>query len=180
MQVHNPAATDLCSQDGFCAFYAEALPKVYGYFYTRCGADKSTAEDLTQETFLAAAKEIKAGKIIEQPLPWIVGIARHKLLDHFRRARSVHLLVLAGDEDLDGRDAPALPEFDVGDREGILAALAAVASPQRDALILHFMDDLPVAEVALMLGRSRGATESLISRGRVAFRKHYLETNDDS
>ena len=48
----------------------------------------TVAEDLAQETFLAAVAELKRGRAVETPLPWIFGIARHKLLDHYRR-RSV-------------------------------------------------------------------------------------------
>ena len=43
------------------------------------------AEDLTQETFLASVDELKKGRHPEAPIPWIYGIARHKLLDHYRK-----------------------------------------------------------------------------------------------
>jgi RNA polymerase sigma-70 factor (ECF subfamily) len=180
MQVRNPATNQLATPDGFRSFYAEALPRVYGYLFTRCGHDKSVAEDLTQEVFFAAAREIKQGKSIDQPMPWIVGIARHKLLDHFRRERFAHLIVLTGENDDFDDAAQTPPDYDTGDQERIAAALASVPSSQRDALILHFMDDLPVAEVALRLGRSRTATESLIARGRISFRNRYLEAGDDT
>ena len=69
----------------FCAFYDDALPRVYGYFLHRTGRSPAVAEDLTQETFLAAVRELKKGRRPEAPIPWIYGIARHKLLDHYRR-----------------------------------------------------------------------------------------------
>src|SRR5215216_2187526 len=69
----------------FEAFYEDALPRVYGYFLYRCGGSVPLAEDLTQETFLAAVGELKKGRRVETPISWIYGIARHKLLDHYRR-----------------------------------------------------------------------------------------------
>jgi Sigma-70 region 2 len=42
----------------------------------------SVAEDLTQETFLAAVAELEKGRRVEAPVRWIYGIARHKLLEH--------------------------------------------------------------------------------------------------
>ena len=86
--------------------------------------------------------------MIEQPLPWVIGIARHKLLDHFRRQRPSNLAVqLAGQPDETLPAWPFMP-IEVGNEEGILEALRAVPAAQRDALILHFMDDGPVTEVA--------------------------------
>jgi RNA polymerase sigma-70 factor, ECF subfamily len=69
----------------FRAFYDDALPRVYGYFLHRCGGSVPVAEDLTQETFLAAVAELKKDKRVATPVAWIYGIARHKLLDHYRR-----------------------------------------------------------------------------------------------
>jgi RNA polymerase sigma-70 factor, ECF subfamily len=176
-RVHNSTTVDLASPDGFRAFYLEALPRVYGYFYNRSGANKSVAEDLTQETFLAAAKEIRYGKTIEHPLPWVVGIARHKLLDHFRRDRTAQFTVLITDDEAHGESDEPIPELDISNREVVLVALAAVPSPQRDVLILHYMDGLSIQEAALALGRSRTATASLLARARHAFRERYLEAD---
>jgi DNA-directed RNA polymerase specialized sigma24 family protein len=71
--------------EAFGAFYDHAVPRIYGYFYHRCGGASGIAEELTQETFVTAVTAIRAGRPIAAPLPWLVGIARHKLLDHYRR-----------------------------------------------------------------------------------------------
>jgi hypothetical protein len=67
-------------RDAFDGFYEDALPRVYGYFLHRCGGSVPVAEDLTQETFLAAVAELRKGRRIDAPIRWIFGIARHKLL----------------------------------------------------------------------------------------------------
>ncbi len=74
-QLSDPAVFD--------AFYAEALPVVYGYFLRRTGGVPAVAEDLTQETFLAAV-QIGKGTTVDAPMPWLIGIARHRLVDHYR------------------------------------------------------------------------------------------------
>src|SRR2546429_8424155 len=82
----------------FRAFYANALPLVYGYLRARCGGSVAAAEDLTQETFMAAVQWIKGGGPVDAPLPWVVGIAKRKLLDHYRKEeRSERRLALAWD-----------------------------------------------------------------------------------
>ena len=75
--------------NAFSSFYEDALPRVYGYFLHRCGGSVPVAEDLTQETFLAAVSELRKGRRVDAPIRWIYGIARHKLLDHYRRQERV-------------------------------------------------------------------------------------------
>src|SRR2546429_7795827 len=66
------------------ALYDHALPQVYGYLLTRCG-QRAVAEDLTAETFLAAVDAARAGRGAPVSTAWLVGVARHKLSDHWRR-----------------------------------------------------------------------------------------------
>ena len=149
--------------------YEVALPQVYGYLLRRCG-DRTVAEDLTSEVFLAAV-----GAQGEVGLPWLIGTARHKLVDHWRRtAREDRTLTEAAwpCEDSDPWEA----RLDVLLARQVLAGLA----PQhRAALVLRHVDDLPVPQVAAALGRTLHATEALLSRARAAFRRAYEEAGHD-
>ena len=166
----------LTDPEQFRVFYADALPRVYGYFYGRLGANRAAAEDLTQETFLAAVAEIRRGASVAVPIPWVLGIARHKLLDHFRRQKRTGWALLSWEIDVD-EETLIVPEDDETAREWAIAALALVPSPQREALILRYLDGHSVPEVAEALTRSVAAAESLLARGRVAFRKSFLEAS---
>jgi RNA polymerase sigma-70 factor (ECF subfamily) len=151
----------------FRAFYGVALPRVFGYLARRCGS-AAVAEDLTQETFLAAVVELSKARRVEEPLAWILGIARHKLLDHYRRQeRRRARETIRPDEPM------ATPHEDQGGRA--TTALAAVPHEQRIALVLRHVDGLSVPEVAVVLGRSVEAVESLLARGRTGFRRAYSE-----
>ncbi len=150
--------------EDFRTFYRAALPRVYGYLLRRCGS-VSVAEDLTQETFLAAVVALRTERQIDDPLPWIVGIARHKLVDHYRRSRGTRPF-----EAVVAEEPVSAPD----DSDGrAISALAAVPEDQRIALILRHVDGLSVPEVAAALGRSIEAVESLLARGRVGFRRAY-------
>src|ERR671935_2495426 len=72
------------STDPVLAIYRVALPQVYGYLPPRCGS-AALAEDLTSETFLAAVNASRQGSLTEVSTAWLVGVARHKLVDHWRR-----------------------------------------------------------------------------------------------
>ena len=61
-------------QDEFYDIYNEALPCVYGFLVRR--TDDSTAEDLTQEVFVTAARTWGAGDGARVTVPWLLTVAR--------------------------------------------------------------------------------------------------------
>jgi len=162
------------SPSAFAAFYEQALPGVYGYFFHRCGGSVAVAEDLTQEACLAAVVELQKGKQVRAPIAWIYGIARHKLLDHYRRIQRAdrHVTLDPTSEEASG-ELPAPDE--AGARDRVMAALGAVVASQRAALVLCYVDGYSVAEAARLLGKSAEAVESLLARGRNGFKRAYLE-----
>ena len=153
------------------AIYPRALPRVYGYLLPRCGS-VVLAEDLTAETFMAAVAALKEPSPPELTIAWLVGVARHKLVDHWRRAaREQRKLELVEAETVSADDP--WPEWI--DAEAAHAALARLPLPQRVALTLRYVDGRPVAEVAAHVGRSVHATETLLVRARAALRRVYRE-----
>jgi RNA polymerase sigma-70 factor (ECF subfamily) len=158
------------------AVYEPALPQVYGYLLRRCGRTE-IAEDLTSETFLAAAAAVcrrPPPSIID--VPWLIGVARHKLADHWRRQAREERGLRVVAPDTSGADDPWDAELDALRASQTLAALA----PQhRLALTLRYVDDLPVADVAAILGRTVHATEALLVRARSAFREQYMSTDGE-
>jgi RNA polymerase sigma-70 factor, ECF subfamily len=151
--------------------YDSALPRVYGYLLRRCGR-ADDAEELTSETFLAAANSARRNPPATLDVPWLIGIARHKLADHWRRqAREERgLRLIATDQVRDAAEDPWDARL-VAIRAG--EALAALAPQYRLALTLRYVDDLPVREVAQLVGRPVQATEALLVRARAAFRAQY-------
>jgi len=164
------------SEAGFRAFYDQALPRVYGYLVGRCGGDRSAAEELTQETFIAAIRERRAFDGRSDPMTWLIGIARHKLADQFRRLdrderRRLRLVVRELQVDPEGGAWRS-----IDDRAEIVRVLGTLSTLQRAVLVLHYGDGLPIREVARRLGKSESAAESLMTRAREAFRSAYRET----
>lgn len=163
------------SRDPVVAIYHVALPQVYGYLLPRCGS-VVVAEDLTAETFMAAVAGVKRGQVREVTVGWLIGVARHKLVDHWRRmGREQRGLAAVGGDPEDADD----PWDEVLDEQAALSALARLSLPQRLALTLRYLDGLSVSEVAEHLGRSVHATETLLVRARVALRRVYEEEERD-
>jgi RNA polymerase sigma-70 factor (ECF subfamily) len=163
-QVAGPTGADLL------LLYDHALPYVYSYLLARCRSIP-VAEDLTSETFLAAVAALDAGKVPSLSMAWLFGVARHKLSDHWRRlAREDAKLALAGSEpEIDDPWDVHLEQTRARD------TLDQLGPHHRGVLILRYVDDLPVREVADHLDRTEHATEALLVRARRAFRQAYEE-----
>jgi len=151
------------------AIYDQALPYVYGYLLSRSG-DRETAEDLTSQTFLAALSALEGDPTAPLSVAWLVGIARHKLVDHWRAqersARRQQRLV--------GQQELAADPWDIEiDALRVRDILMGLGPHHRAALTLRYLDGYPVREVADLLGRSKTATETLLMRAKAAFRRSY-------
>lgn len=155
------------------ALYDAALAQVYGYVLARCGRP-ALAEDLTAEVFLAAVDAARRTPAPELSAAWLIGTARHKLVDHWRQhaREDDHLRTLVG---RDETDDPWEAQLDAMRAREVLGELG---EHHRTALMLRYVDDLPVPQVAALLGRTLHATEALLVRARSAFRRAYLATEE--
>lgn len=151
---------DVLSTAEFTRFYRSHLPAVFGYLLRLCGGDRNLAEDLTQDSFLALTAELKLGRADAADIRWLLTVARHKFVDHLRRVQrnQRHLLLVASTlEQTD--DAPTT-------RADVLQHVAALEPLHRTALILRYVDGMPVESIAREIGRSAPATYSLLARAR--------------
>jgi RNA polymerase sigma-70 factor (ECF subfamily) len=152
--------------------YDEAVGEVFAYLRARCDS-RAMAEDLTADTFLAAVGQIRRGAVETVTVAWLIGIARHKLIDEWRRSlrrpRSEPL-----DEASDLDPAVGGDVWDVViDQHLVGGVLADLGAHHRAALTLRYLDGLPVPEVAAHLDRTVDATEALLVRARRRFRTVY-------
>lgn len=163
----SPLSAIFADEAAFRDWYDDALPRVYRYLFHRCGRNSDIAEELTQQTFVEAIRS-QSHFTEGDSVSWLIGIARHRLIDHFRgleRREKGFLRLLV-------RELPQVTWLGSVDTDDALAAaLARLPAAQRAAVVLRYSDDLSVREVARLLGRSEGAVESLLSRGRDALRR---------
>lgn len=165
-------------------WFDDALPRLFGYFIARVGGRVATAEDLMQETMLAAVTSASGPDDPDAVMPWLYGIARHKLMDHYRkldRERRHFGQPVSDDEAFE--HATALPDLDLESlpvRDAVIETLDLLNPRYRAALVIRYLDGCDVATTAELLETSLQATESLLARARNAFRHHYLARNGDA
>ena len=169
-----PSPTDqppALTGESLVTLYDEVVGDVYGYLLRRC-RDRAEAEDLTSDVFMAAAASVHKQPPPDLNIAWLIGVARHKLVDHWRRVeredRRLHAVAddVGATEEVDPWDV----ELDIIVARDVLAQLGA---HHRSALTLRYLDGLPVPEVAWILDRTVHATEALLVRARRAFRDLY-------
>jgi RNA polymerase sigma-70 factor (ECF subfamily) len=168
------------------AFYARYADPLFAFIYHHVDESHPDAEDIWQDTLLAAIRALPTYRGRSRLFTWLCGIARHKIADHFRRqGRSVaevfsdvpqaELAALIG--------AGTLPEEVVARRATrvrVVEALATLRDDYRMALVARYADEQAVVEVARLLGKSYKATESLLSRARVAFQEALARLETES
>ena len=149
-------------EDGFVELYRRRQADVYRFAFAMARS-RTFAQDVTQEVFLnvlenAARFDRDKGSV----RAWLLGCARHKVLDRLR---------------LERRWTDAMPpeaaEFDQDERlladqrvERLHAALARLPVEYREALVLCELEDLSYAETAAVLGCPLGTVRSRLHRGR--------------
>jgi RNA polymerase sigma-70 factor (ECF subfamily) len=160
--------------------YERHLDAVFSYVSHRV-PNHAEAEDITLETFTAAMDALRRFRGDSGPLAWLLGIARQKTAEAARRRqrrqrRELPEVELSEHERetlglLLGADIQHLPEDAAPRKEaqGVMRQLLdGLPEPQREALLLQVEQDLPIREIARVLGRTEAATNSLLQRGRAA------------
>jgi RNA polymerase sigma-70 factor (ECF subfamily) len=157
----------LRAQSGDELAYRQSLAliaaRLRGYLKRRLSGLPDEVEDLVQETLLAL--HLQRGTY-DPTLPvsaWAVAIARHKLVDLWRRRGRRDDLHDALD-DVDEQLLAAEPD-DGGAKRDLAALLKSLPESQRQAIVLTKLEGLSVAEAALQSGASESAIKVQVHRG---------------
>jgi RNA polymerase sigma factor (sigma-70 family) len=136
-------------------------------FLHRLSGSTQAAEDLFQETWLAAARNAHRLSVDTQLLPWLFTIARNKhrnsiRLRMFERQKHAAALTEPTPAALDPDDqADARAEV-----QKLSRCLAGLPELHREVLLLHFVETLDTADVARVLGIREDAVRKRLSRAR--------------
>ena len=145
-------------RDRFLAFYDDTFTEAYRYAGRLCGRDRDAAEDLVQEAYTALLRQIRADATKDLQIGYLITTIRNRFVDGVRKAgREERRLRLVA---VDSEPEPAL----------MPSQLAALPERERAALVLRYVDDLPVPEVADAMGLSVHAAESVLTRAMTRLR----------
>ncbi|MGB5924598.1 MAG: sigma-70 family RNA polymerase sigma factor [Dehalococcoidia bacterium] len=167
-------------------FYNLYRNRLYSLVLDQVDRDKTTAEDLVHEVFLAALSSLDRFRGDSQLYTWLRSIALHKMNDFYRRhARQPKRQDSSPDFDVmkqleqaeDDEPATHTVMEDEEVRQSVHQALGGLPQDYQEVLVLKYLKDMPVLAISQIMGRSPKSVEGLLSRARKAMRDN-LESNN--
>jgi RNA polymerase sigma-70 factor (ECF subfamily) len=150
------------------------------YFALKLVRDESTALDVLQEVWLKAFRTMRGLGKPALLRSWLYQLTRSLAIDRLRKEAAQARQDLAHAEA--HAEAGAEPTFDTDDAAALHRALDRLDLRHREVLVLHFLEDLPLAEIAAVLGCPEGTVKSRIHHAKRALQaaleggRHGIET----
>jgi len=150
---------------------------LYAYVFELVRAEQPSL-DIVQETFIAAARHLAGLRDDDRFGSWLFGIAHQKCVQHWRKSGREEPLDADFAEALSGSgDDPSELLIREEQEAEFMEALNQLPPPQRAALLLHFVEDFSLEEIAGITGVSLGTVKSRLHYGKKALRELLEERN---
>ena len=170
------------SHEKFTAVYDEYADAIFRHCYLRV-YDRELAKDIMQETFMKAWKYMAQGNKVDNVRALLYKIATNLIIDHSRRpgykkTDSLEDLLEAGIEpgmETTGTEEKRLQ--DELDAKDAMKILDHIKDSYREVLILRYIDDLSVKQIAVSLGISENLVSVRLNRALSDLRNRHVSTN---
>jgi RNA polymerase sigma-70 factor, ECF subfamily len=143
----------------FDDFYAATATRLVRYAYALT-SNISDAQDIAQEAFARAWQRWESVRDFDSPEAWVRRVVTNLALSKLRRERTAR----AAAPYLITADVPELSP----DTVALVAALRALPERHRVVVVLHYLADLPVGQIAAELRCPAGSVKAWLHRGREA------------
>ncbi|MFI7213017.1 SigE family RNA polymerase sigma factor [Micromonospora maritima] len=145
---------------GFEEFYRNSRQRVVTVLYA-LGGDRAEAQDAAQEAYARAWQRWSRVSAYDDPEAWVRTVGHRLLVNRWRKVRnSVVAYRRHGPQPAVGPPSE--------NTVALIAALRQLSAEQREAIVLHHLADLSVAEIAAQAGVPTGTVKARLSRGRKA------------
>jgi RNA polymerase sigma-70 factor (ECF subfamily) len=135
--------------------FREVAPRLWHTVLAYAGGRRDIADDAVSEAF---ARAIEHGGVVRNPAPWLYRVALNIAARELKRGARL--------TPLDGVDESG-PTIEQG---GVAEMLQSLSPGQRAAVYLHYQEDLPIKEVARLMGTSVAVVKVHLYRGRARLR----------
>ncbi len=158
----------------FGALYDHYLPRIYRFVYVKV-ASREDAEDISHQVFLNAWQNVPRYKSRGFPFSsWLYEIARNQVIDYYRTRKEA--------VSIDEIDPDSMSEEAHGDSlnveldlDRVMKRLRTMKPEYQDVLILRFVEDMSLKEVASALNKTEGAIKLLQHRAISALKDFFGE-----
>lgn len=161
----------------FSKIYDQYISRIYRFIFLKVSSQE-VAEDLCSETFLRGWKVFSNGEKVENPSALLYQIARNLITDHYREKGRAQFVSIHDSPVIDIHQDLAEKAVLNSDLEAIKRSLLGLKEDYQNVIIWRYLDDLPMADVAKMLGRSEEAARVLLHRALNSLKNNVKEVKE--
>ena len=152
------------TEEQFIRSYDEHADAIFRFCYFKT-SHREQSKDILQDTFMRAWEFIKQGGTVTNARAFLYKIANNLIIDWRRKKKSSSLdAMMDAGFDAAGDEHERIPE--IADSRRVIAAIGSLDEKYRDALLLRYVDDLSVKEIADILGETETAVGVHLHRGK--------------
>lgn len=151
-------------KDEFLKYYDEYSSLLFRFAFSKTN-DRELAKDMTQDTFIKSFEYLQKGESIKNIKAFLYQVMRNIIIDYYRKKKSLSL-----DENLEsGLEISETNKeskiFENSEEQEAVKMLNSLEEPYRETLILRFVEDLSVNDIAEVLKTTPNVVSVRISRG---------------
>lgn len=149
--------------EAFGMLFDKYADKIYRFIYYKV-VNKELAEDLASQCFLKAWEQISTGQKVKTFQAWVYRIARNLVVDYYRtREREELPLIYQDDAEDETAELKFNPEENLNSEE-LEKLLLSLKSEIREIVILKYVEELSINEIAKIVEKSAGNVRVILHR----------------
>jgi RNA polymerase sigma-70 factor (ECF subfamily) len=153
-------------REQFSQIYDQYIEKIYRFVYLKVDSQE-TAEDITSKVFMKGWDSYqKQGDNIKNPSAFLYQIARNSVVDYYREREKIGTIsseILP--EITDSKENVHNKAVLSADMDIVRSAIKKLDKEHQDIIIWHYLEDMPINEIAQLLGRPTGTIRVMLHRG---------------
>lgn len=169
-------------QEAIADLYNCAYQDVHIVIRSMIRADEDTVLDLLQDTFVKVFQRLEQLDDPQKYKAWVKQVARNTTLDYLKKSKAILFSELTDDDsipiEIEDEDLSHLPDIVMDKQETarlVREILNSLPEVQRAVISMHYIQDIPVKEIAVILGRSENTVKVQLRNGRKSLEKKIRE-----
>ena len=150
--------------------YNANVDRVYSLVFNQVDRDHEVAQEIVQETFIAAVKSVKFFQVRSSIFTWLCSIVNRKIADYYRRKKREDKHRVGYDIESEKMSNSSQGTTAHGETEDlnivVRQALAKLPLHYRQAIIFKYVEGFSVSDIGEIMGRTDKSVEGLLTRAR--------------